>query len=295
MFRINLVYLVVCFTLAVCATDFDIYDGVKKSAVCLVQRIAQYHDVIAEYHIIKFEMNENTTEVESELKLGTEKFTANSTSLFKANELVARKALAATTLSKSSLENITCDVYGPDKKNDVDLLQDYADLLDEAISFHEDIQFTNGTYKYTASLNGTSAIGYGCSRRFTRKEAASQLMQNIGRLHVIEALTMQYNQTKYHDMEPIKRLRKIVHITEPSCDVVYIKKDEKFETQEEKVQRVTRIVAEAMAIDYVQAGEGNNYYEAKREAAANLLRNMKFVVTYDPEKTRWWQFWKWLW
>lgn len=294
MFQIKIVYFAVCVTLAVCIKDFDTYNGIKKSAVCLIQRIAQHHDVIAEYHIERFERKGNITDVACRLNLGKEVYNANSTSLLKANEVAARKAFAETRLKKYAIENITCDVYGPGKKSDADLLEEYADYLEEDITYNEDTQFTNGTYKYTASLNGTSASGYGCSRKFTKQEAAAQLMQTIGRLHVVDALTMQYNDSQYHDMEPMKRLRKIVRITDPTAEVVYINKDEKFETQEEKI-KLTRIIALAMAIDYVASGEGNDFYEAKREAAATLLRNMDFTVTYDPKKTRWWQFWKWFW
>lgn len=286
MFQAKLIYFVVGLTL-VCTTDFATYDGydIKRSAVCLIQRVAQHNHITAKFEKVHSEQNNDTTHVECELDLGDEHYFSNATSLAKAKEKVARQAYALTKYTKPPLENRTCAVNGPGKKIDISLLEEYAHVIHKHILYTEGHRSSNGTFEISASLDGKTASGIGYKKKLAKRVAATNLLQIIGRITVIDSLIAKYNQTKYHKMEPTLRLRKIARVIDPTGDGIYTKKNEVLERQEGKGQ-VKRITVDVIANDYVAAGTGNTFEEAKRSAAANLLRSMDFTNTYQHRKHR---------
>lgn len=280
MFRIKLIFFLVAFTLVASTTDFGIVEGIKRSAVCLIQRVATHNHVTAKYDKVSQEQKNGTTLIRCKLELGTEEYAANSTSLAKAKEKVSRQAYALTKYQKPPLGNRTCIVHHPTAKSDISLLEEYAQFIHSHVLYAEKPRNPNGTFESGATLNEKSGSGIGNSKKLAKTAAATKLLDVIGRKKVTDALTGKYNKPEYHNVDPTIRLRKIVCVTELNGDAIYTKQKEVTEAAGK------RIVAQVETSDAMATGSGATYEEACSNAAANLLRNyLHFNVTYTFNST----------
>lgn len=275
MFQVKSIVFLIVLSLVASATDYEIVEGIKRSAVCLIERVATHNHIIAKFEKVNQEQKNGATLIHCKLSLGTEEYSANSTSMPMAKEKVSRQAYALTKYQKPPLGNRTCIVHRPTAKSDISLLEEYAQSIHSHVLYAERPRNPNGTFECDASLNGKTASGIGHSKQLAKSDAATKLLEVMGRTSVINALVSKYNKPKYHNMDPMIRLRKIVRVTELNGDGIY-----------RKIKEVTegggkRIVAQVEARDTLANGSGATYEEACSNAAANLLRNfLHFNVTY---------------
>lgn len=275
MLQVKLIFFSIALTLIASTTDYEIVEGIKRSAVCLIQRVANHNHITAKFQKVSQEQKNGTTSIRCKLDLGTEEYATNSTSLAMVKEKVSRQAYALTKYQKPPLGNRTCIVHRPEAKSDVSLLEEYAQLNHGHVVYSEKPRHQNGTFECDAALDGKSGSGIGHNKQLAKTAAATQVLNAIGRTKVINSLTAKYNQPRYHNMEPTKRLRKIVRVTELNGDGIYTKENEVSEGAGK------RIVAQVKTADAVAAGSGATYEEACSNAAANLLRSFyHFNVTY---------------
>lgn len=273
--KLILISIAIAFTFAVSTDDYQLVDGTKRSAVCLIERIASHNHITAKYEKINQEQKNGTTLIRCKLDLGTEEYRANSTSLSKAKEKVSREAYALTKYQKPSIGNRTCIVHQPSVKSDISLLEEYAQSIRAHVFFSEKARHSNGSFECDVTLDGKSVWGIGLSKKLAKTAAATHLLSTIGRTKVIDALTAKYNQSGYHNMEPISRLRKIARVTELNGDVNCMKKNEVLERSGK------RIYAEINTSDNRKArGAAATFEEACSNAAVDILGNMQFTVTY---------------
>lgn len=283
MFQVKILYFLTAVLVVVCASENDTINNVdtKRSAVCLIQRVAQHNHITATYTKVNFAQRNGTTHVECKLKLGTEEYHGNSTSFSKAKEKVAREAYALTKYTKPPLKNQTCIAPPVPPKNDISLLEEYATAI-RKFTIYEETHSGIGKYEYKVTLDGKSATAASEStKKEAKKLAAASLIAQIGRESVINTLTSKYNRTEHHTMEPEERLRKIIRVTDLSGDGTYTKLRETSEREAGKT--VKRIVMQVEAKNAIAAGAGYTEDEASSNAAANLLRHLGFVVDYPPK------------
>lgn len=276
MFLVKFTIFSITLTLAASTADYQEIEGIKRSAVCLIERVATHNHVTAKFQKVGQEQKNGTTLIACKLELGTEEYAANSTSLAMAKEKVSRQAYALTKYQKPPLGNRTCIVHHPTAKSDISLLEEYAQLLHSHVLYAEKARNPNGTFECDATLNDKSGSGIGHSKKLAKTVAATQLLAVIGRKKVIDALTAKYNKPEYHNMEPMVRLRKIVRVTELNGDATYTKQREVSEGAGK------RIVAQVLTSEGMSTGSGATYEEACSNAAANFLRNfLRFTVTHS--------------
>lgn len=273
MFQLKLIFISIAFAFTFVASsgDFQLIDGVKRSAVCLIQRIASHNHITAKYEKVNQLQKNTTTLIKCKLELGTEVYMVNSTSLSKAKEKVSREAYALTKYQKPSLGNRTCIVHQPSVKSDISLLEEYAQSIRKHVLYSEKARHTNHTFGCDVTLDGKAASGIGLSKKLAKTAAATHLVDAIGRANVVNALTAKYNQPQYHGMAPMERLRKIIGVTDLNGDAVY----SKVSGGSGKPIHV-RITTS----DTVANGSGATYEEACSNAAAHVLEHMRFTVTY---------------
>lgn len=274
MFQLKLILLLIAFTFVSSTDDYQVIEGIKRSAVCLVERIAKHNHITAKYEKIQEQRN-GATLIRCKLDLGTEAYTANSTSLSKAKEKVSRQAYALTKYEKPSLGNRTCIIHHPSAKSDISLLEEYAQSIRAHVLYSEKPRHPNGTFECDVTLDGKSGSGIGASKKSAKTAAATHLLSVIGRAKVTDTLTAKYNQPGYHNMEPTTRLRKIIRVTELNGDVHCTK------TREVTERSVKRIIVQMdTSTNGKSSGSGVTFEEACSNAAINLLRHMNFNVNY---------------
>lgn len=284
MFQAKILYIFVTVLVAVCAIESNSNDGfeTKRSAVCLIYRVAQHNHVTATFTKVKFEQRNGTTHIECKLNLGNEEYTKDSTSFAKAKEKVSREAYAKTKYTKPAIQNKTCLIPVHSVKSNVSLLQEYATAVNKTVRYEERPQASRSRFEYVVSIEGQSASADSDVKKKEAKQlAAGRLIDLIGRQIIINTLSAKYNATDYHTMEPTQRLRKIVQVTDLSGDAVYTKTQETTERKGGKT--VKRIVMQVEARMSAAAGAGSTIEEASTAAAANLLRHFGFMVNYPPK------------
>lgn len=285
MLEAKLIYFVAAFILVVCATDFEIIAGEKRSAVCLVEQVAVHNHITAKYEKVQHGEQKNR-KITCKLELGNEQYVGNSSSksVAKAKEKVARQAYALTKYTKPPIENRTCILHTPPPavKSDISLLEEYGHVVGNHMMYSEVHHSFNGSFEYVARLGDKSASGLGYKKKTAKNAAATNLVETIGRSKVVDALRAKYNDHKYHDMDPKLRLRKILRITDLSENGDYTKESEHFEHVDGKGQ-TKRIIAKLTTNDFMAAGTGSTFEEASSNAAANLLRTMNYTVTWSAQ------------
>lgn len=260
-------------------TDFDSV-GIKRSAVCLIERVAQHNNLTVHYEKVNLQHHKNgTTHTKCKLELGTEQYTANSTSYAKAKEKVAREAYALTKYSKPPIGNKTCLVHTEQTKSDISLLQEYARAIGKEVRFNELPQNGQQGFEIEVSLDDKKASGKDAKKKGAKALAAKNLIDKINRIKIIDQLALKYNRTEFHGMNPVLRLRKIARITEHQVgDAEYTKMSEVLEP---KTRKIKSVVVQVQAHGYVTTGTGPTYQAASLSAATNLLRTMHFTVTFN--------------
>lgn len=284
MFQAKFLYFFVAILVAVCATEItnDVGVDTKRSAVCLIYRIAQHNHVNASFTKVNIVQRNGTTHIECKLNLGNEEYIGNSTAFGKAKEKVARQAYAKTKYQKPAIENRTCLIPVHTIKNDINLLQEYATAINSSVKYEEKPQDNRCKFEYVVSLDGKSASAISDTKKKEAKRlAAALLIDRIGRDAIVNTLSSKFNGSNYHSMEPVQRLRKIIQVTDLSGDAVYSKMQESSERKAGKI--VKRIVMQVEAKSSMAAGAGTTVEEASTNAAANLLRHLGFVVDYPPK------------
>lgn len=275
MLALKAIFISVAFTVVVSTADYQLIGGIKRSAVCLIQRIANHNHITAKYEKISQVQKNGTTSIRCKLDLGTEEYMANSTSLSMAKEKVSRQAYALTKYQKPPLtNNRTCIIHQPNEKSDISLLEEYGQSIQKHVIYSEKARHQNGTFECDVTLDGKSASGVGVNKKSAKTDAATHLLNAIGRSTVVNALTAKYNQPRYHSMDPVERLRKILRVTALNGDGIYKKINEVSEGSGK------RFVAQVITSDVMANGSGATYEEACSNAAVNVLKNMNFIVTY---------------
>lgn len=280
MFQANLVYFLVGIVTVAYANESDV--GIKRSAVCLIARVAHHNNIEAIYTKTNIEQMNGTTHLTCKLKLGTEEYAANSTSISKAKERVSRVAYSQTKYTKPKLQNRTCIVQPTVEKNDISLLQEYADSLGMHPLYEEKPHNVQHKFGFEVRLNGKKAeASSNKKKKEAKKMAATNLIELIGRRHIVDTLTAKFNKPKYHSMEPTKRLRKVIQVSDATEDaIIYTMMEEVTETLAGKATK--RISMQVEANDFMVIGTGSTTEEAKTNAAAKLLRHLNFTVDYPP-------------
>lgn len=284
MFWTKRFYILASILAVACAIVSDSNNGfdTNRSAVCLIYRVAQHNHVNATFTKVNIEQRNGTTNIECKLNLGNEEYSRDSTSFAKAKEKVAREAYAKTKYTKPAIQNKTCLIPVHSVKNDISLLQEYANVVNKTIRYEEIPQASKCKFEYLVSIDGQSASAISdVKKKEAKRLAAARLIDQIGRESIINALSAKFNATDYHSMEPTQRLRKIVQVTDLSDDAVYTKREETMERKGGKT--VKRIVMQVEAKSSMAAGSGTTIEEATSAAAANLLRHLGFVVNYPPK------------
>lgn len=274
-----LAYLVIAvFGLTVVSADYEVDLGIKRSAICLIENVARHNNVSVKFGKVDQEVRNGTPKINCKLELGTEQYTGNSTSYKKAKEAVARQAYAKTKYAKPTLSNRTCVIATATIKSDISLLEEFGNAIGEFV--HYDEIAGQATFKMNVSLNGKTAMGTGPRKQIAKTDAATRLIDAIGRTNVTNTLFQKYNRPKYHNMEPTERLRKIMRIKDLSADGVYTKLNELAENKGGKSVKVivAQVDAQIASQGYKVAGTGPTFEEAKSKAAANLLRHLDFTV-----------------
>lgn len=284
MFQAKFLYFLVAILVTVCATEITNDDSVdtKRSAVCLIYRIAQHNHVNASFIKVNINQRNGTTYIECKLNLGNEEYTGDSTAFGKAKEKVARQAYAKTKYQKPAIQNRTCLIPVHTIKNDINLLQEYATVIGKLITYEEKPQENRCKFEYMVSLDGKTASAISDKKKKEAKRlAAALLIDRIGRDAIVNTLSLKYNGTDYHSMEPMQRLRKIIQVTDLSGDAIYSKMQETSERKASKT--VKRIVMQVEAKSSMAVGAGTTVEEASTNAAVNLLRHLGFAVDYPPK------------
>lgn len=279
MLHLKLFYFAIGVIVAVSGTESDLDVGVKRSAVCLIERVAKHNNLTAHYEKVNLQHHKNgTTHVKCRLELGTENYTENSTSFTKAKEKAARAAYALTKYSKPALGNRTCLVHTELTKSDLSLLEEYATAIGKEVRYTQKGQNGKKSFEVEISLDNQSANGVGSKKKAAKAAAAKSLIEKIGRVKIIDRLAQKFNQTKYHGLDPVQRVRKIVRITDFYGDGEYTRNDVDSKTNKNGSRNV---IVKLRANDYLTTGSGTTFQEASSNAAANLLLNMNFTVTHS--------------
>lgn len=256
------------------STDSDAEVFTKRSAICLIERVAQQNNITANYQQVSNTTNNDIVHIKFKLQLGTESYEDTSTTKNKAKEKCAREAYAKTKYSKPALKNRTCLVETTPVRTDAMILYEYATLLGEQVAIDErQVSRNPNTYQFTLSLHGKSASSTGAKKSKTKEEAANQLLEKFGKQNVINALVQKYNDVRYHKMGSAERLRKIL-IAKGDLRGV------RFNVINENLmeENIKKIVVKAGALQHEAIGKATTLGEAKNQAAATILRLMNFTV-----------------
>lgn len=255
----------------------DVELDTKRNAVCLIERVAQHNNITAVYTQVSNTTDGNFVHLKYKLQLGNEAYEDTSTTVKKAKEKCARQAYAKTKYEKPALKNRTCLVENTPVRTNVMVLYEYATLLGENVGVDEKhIGRNPNAYEITLSLHGktASANGTGIKKSAIKEQAATRLLDGFGRQNVVNALMQKFNGTAYHRMNPIERLRKVVNAANDLKGV-------RFTVQREFEENgVKKVAVQASALIHETIGRATTEIEAKKLAAAEILRLSGFVVTY---------------
>lgn len=241
----------------------------NRSAVCLITMLAKIDKIAAVYTLSEKKVENKFV---YNLTLGTEPYNGSGLSKKKAEENTARTAYENTKYTKPKLKARTC-IISPPVKNDISILHEYAAHINQIINIDEkQISINPKEYEIVIGVNGKTASASSFSKRKAMQEAATRLVDIIGRENLITSLILKYNATVYHEMNPVERLRKINNAG-GFDDVKYIS------TQESNQGNQRRFVVNVVAKNIESTGVGETMEKAKQDGAAKILKNMNFTVT----------------
>lgn len=276
MVQAKIVYFFVGLFIAVSANELDEV-GIKRSAVCLIGRVAKQNHINANFTKVSLTQIYGKTDFKCKLTLGIEEYTDNGSSFAKAKEKAAREAYAKTKYAKPALGNRTCVMStAPSIKSDISLLEEYGHAINASAGYEDKTQIAAHKFECSVTFDGQTASGIGETKKKAKQLAATALIDIIGRTKIIDELMAKYNRTQYHNDNPVKRLRKIMSVSDLEEDAAYSKIRERTETKDGKEVKI--IVAQVIAKGLMVTGSGPTYEEACNNAAAKLLRNLKYIV-----------------
>lgn len=241
----------------------------NRSAVCLIGMVAKFNKIVAVYTLSDKKVDNKFV---YNLALGNETYNGNGLSKKKAKEDTARTAYEKTQLPKPKLKDRSC-VIPPPVKNDISILHEYAAHINQIVDIDEkQISLNPKKYEIVISVNGKTASASSSSKRKAMQEAATLLVDTIGRESLITSLMLKYNATEYHGMNPVERLRKVNNAG--GFDDVQYKL-----TQQSNQGNQRRFVVNVIAKNIESTGVGETKDKAYQDGAAKVLKSMNFTVT----------------
>lgn len=253
--------------------DFGVeISGTKRSAVCLIYNLANFNHINA-----VFEQIDAMNQFSYKLTLGNETYNATAKSIQITKDKAAREAYSLTKYPKSSLKKRIC-LIDTTRRTDTSILYEYATFINQTVATDEKhISQRPSTYEITLTLNGKQASATGHGKQKVKHEAAKLLIEKFGREIVINELTRKYDLPRYHRMNPVERLNKIVKVEESNDFVEYSIVDET-DKRDASGKNVHEVIVDAEFKNYVNRGKGATLGEAKKDAAKGILKLMHFVV-----------------
>lgn len=265
-------------------SDF-IEDGVRRSAVCLIERVAVFNNVTAVFELTNKTKIDGMDHFIYKLTVGTELYNASATSAKKTKEKCAREAYALTKYKKPPLKERTCVIGTIQVKSNLSILFEYATYLNQTLQIDEKhINQSPNMYEITISLNGKQASATGHSKKRTKQEAAQRVLDLFGKSNVIHALVWKFNETRYHGADPTERLAKIVKAWGLNEEVKYTVNEA--DRVDSNGNRIHEFTVEAEARDDIASESGITPGEAKNNAAKQILKNMGFTVTFSHNSNK---------
>lgn len=271
-------------TLYGCFAEDDSYltiNGTRRSGVCLIENVAAFNKIDADFELINKTKIDGMDHFRYKLTLGTEVYNSSATSKKGSKEKVSRQAYALTKYNKPPLDDRTCIIQTAHIKSNLSILHEYATSINQSLQVDEkQINRSPSEYEIVLQLNGKRATEIGHGKQKVKQRAAHHLIELLGKQNVFAALIGKYNATRYHGMQPVQRLQKIVSTITFDEDVQYTEVDS-LDKVNELGHRVREIIVEAEFKDVVARGTGTTFKEAKNDAAANILKQKGFAVTYQ--------------
>lgn len=252
-----------------------IIHGIERSAICLVQMIAQRNKINVVYNLTdEHRINDTSYFIFTyDIHLGNETYNASATSKKKSKEKVAATAFNQTSFTHpANITDRTCKIpLHP--RTDLSVLHEYATLLSTRLAISErQVAVIPPKFEITIGLNGKSASATGLKKSTTKQTAATQLMEALNRERVINDLVRRYNTTKYQGMNSVDRLEKII-LTSSEDPAEYIV------TEEPNTQNGNRYKVHVLAHKGAETfGFGKTLDEAKEDGAKNILKIFDFIV-----------------
>lgn len=258
--------------------DFGLeLNGTKRSAVCLIYNLANFNNISAVFEQTNKTNINGTDHFTYKLTLGNETYNTRATSIQITKDKVSREAYSLTKYPKPPLKKREC-VIVTTIRSDMSILHEYATYINQTVVIDEKhISQTPSTYEITLTLNGKQSSATGHGKQKVKQEAAKLLMEKFGRENVIEMLVRKYDLPRYHRMNPIERLSKIVKVN-GSNDVVEYSIISDIDKTDANGKKNHEVIVEAEFRIYVNRGKGATLDEAKKDAVKGILKLMKFIA-----------------
>lgn len=250
-----------------------------RSAVCLINQLAQKNNITAKYNYIALARQgegapatPRPQSFEYQLTLGDESYTKTASDKRNAKEGVSREAYDKTRYPKPHLKDRTCVENA--LRSNVSLLYEYATtqhkgILDKVI--HEST--LPNKFRVELKLDDKEGIDTGFSIKQAKAKAAEKLIAMIGREHILSEITKKFNDPEFFEMKNAERLQRILYARGES--------EPKFELDAEMQSsdgRTTNYVYTASGSTMVTSGSGNSEEDAREDAARNYLKSLGFEV-----------------
>lgn len=249
----------------------------KRSAVCLIHNLANFKNIHAIFEQTNKTNIDGLDHFTYKLILGNETYSARATSIQITKDKVSREAYSLTKYPKPTLKKREC-VIDTTKRTDLSILYEYATYINQTVAIDE--KHTSqmpSTYEIALNLNGKQASATGHGKQKVKQEAAKSLIEKFGRDNVINALVRKYDLPRYHRMNPIERLSKIVKIN-GSNDVVDYSIVSELDNTDASGKKIREVIVDAEVRNFVNRGKGATLGEAKKDAAKGILKLMNFAV-----------------
>lgn len=249
-----------------------IINGVQRSAICLVQMIAQENHLVVFYNFTEKHRINETLYFTCELHLKNENYTASATSKKKSKEKVAATAYNQTSFAKpKNITDRTCKI-SIHIRSDLSVLYEYATFLNTTLAISErQTAVSPAKFEVTIGLDGKSASATGHKKSTIKQTAATELIEALNRGNVINALVRRYNAPKYQQMNSVDRLNKIIG-TSGEGPAVYTVQEQP-DNNNGRRYKVNVLAENAEAF-----GFGNTLDEANEDGAKQILKMLDFIV-----------------
>lgn len=240
----------------------------KRLSKCLLNTLAARNNLTVAVTMSEMGPAHDRTYT-ARLMLGTEEYTGSGKSKPEAEEAASSEAYAKTKQKKPDMGPRAC-VVG--EKSAINKLQELVVNHNYTLSYLIEVDMgppkTYATECHVVEPNLITRFN-STSKKTSKLEAAKLMLSRMGELRIVHDPARRYNHTDMHDMHPVQRLNEILAARhEP--DAAYI----------EMAKLPDGTFCVKMSTDkFTAVGTGRTLQEAKREAAQNLLHEMKFTVT----------------